>query len=66
MKTTDKIEKRPRIIRVTRTEFEMEDGTIYPHAIELDEVPSVEEFQEMYDHWLQIFQEQKLIKEKDE
>lgn len=66
MKNTDKIEKKTRIIRVTKTEFELEDGTIYPHAIELDEVPTPEEFQEIYDNWLQIFKEQKLIKEKDE
>lgn len=66
MKTTEKTSKRPQIVRVTKTEFELEDGTIYPHAIELDEVPTPEEFQETYDHWLQIFKEQKLIKEKNE
>ena len=66
MKITNKISKRPQIVRVTKTEFELEDGTIYPHAVELDEIPTPEEFQETYDNWLHIFQEQKLIKEKDE
>ncbi|WP_180977001.1 hypothetical protein [Fischerella thermalis] len=36
---------------MTKTEFELSDGRIYPHVVELDEVPTVEEFQEFYDHW---------------
>ena len=46
----------PKIIRVTTTEFEMDDGTIIPHAIELDEeqLPTVEEFQKIYDRWKEV------------
>ena len=36
-----------KVIRVTADEFELDNGDIYPHVIELDEdeVPTVEEFQ---------------------
>jgi hypothetical protein len=43
------MEKRPMVIRVTKTEFELDDGRIFPHPVELDEVPTVEEFQKIYD-----------------
>jgi len=42
-------EKKPMVVRVTKTEFELDDGRIFPHPVELDEVPSVEEFQRIYD-----------------
>ena len=43
------------VVRVTKTEFELEDGCVYPHPIVLDDVPTVEEFQGIYDHWFAIF-----------
>lgn len=51
-----KVMNPPKVIRVTAQEFELEDGRIFPHAIELseDEVPSVEEFQKIYDRWWKI------------
>lgn len=42
------------IVRVTRTEFELSDGRVYQHVVELDEVPTIEEFQELYDHWKRL------------
>lgn len=42
-------DKKPMVVRVTRTEFELDDGRVFPHPVELDEVPSVEEFQKIYD-----------------
>jgi hypothetical protein len=42
-------DKKPMVIRVTKTEFELDDGRVFPHPVELDEVPSVEEFQKIYD-----------------
>ncbi|MDB9462549.1 MAG: hypothetical protein ACK6A9_12975 [Dolichospermum sp.] len=36
---------RKKVIRVSSTEFELEDGSIFPHAVELEDVPSPEEFQ---------------------
>ena len=41
-------DKKPMVVRVTKTEFELDDGRVFPHPIELDEVPSVEEFQKIY------------------
>jgi hypothetical protein len=44
--------------RVTKTEFELDDGRVFEHPIELDEDISVEEFQEILDYWSQVFKEQ--------
>lgn len=43
--------KRMKVIRVTSTEFELEDGRIIPQVVELDVVPSVDEFQKYLDDW---------------
>jgi hypothetical protein len=40
-----------KVIRVTKTEFELEDGRIIPHVVDLDYAPSVEEFQGYLDGW---------------
>ena len=45
------------IKRVTKTEFETEDGRVFEHPMELDDVPTAEEFQAVYDKWFQIFKE---------
>lgn len=49
------------IVRVTKTEFETADGTIRPLMLELDETPTVEEFQEIYDDWFNVFLAKGLI-----
>jgi hypothetical protein len=41
--------RKPMVVRVTKEEFELDDGRIFPHVIELDEVPTIEEFQKIYD-----------------
>lgn len=50
-----------KIISVTKTEFVTEDGTVHPILFELEETPTVEEFQDIYDNWLQVFHEQELL-----
>lgn len=35
------------VVRVTKTEFELDNGDIYPHAFELDDDITVEEFQKI-------------------
>lgn len=45
--------ERHKVVKVTLDEFELDDGVVYPHVVELDEVPSLEEFQAIYDHWKQ-------------
>jgi len=57
--------KHPTVIRVTQTEFELSDGTVYPHVIPLDETPDLEEFKANYEEMLILFQ-QKGIVETDE
>jgi len=54
-----------KIVRVTKKEFEMEDGTIRPIPFELDEVPTIEEFQQIYDEWLQVFRDKELLEEHE-
>lgn len=41
--------KKLTVVRVTKTEFELDNGDIYPHTFELDEDISVEEFQIILD-----------------
>lgn len=49
------------IVRVTTTEFETADGIVRPMVFDLDETPTVEEFQEVYDDWFNVFLEKGLI-----
>ncbi|MDJ0510972.1 MAG: hypothetical protein QNJ64_17215 [Crocosphaera sp.] len=49
--------KRQKVVRVTKSEFELDTGVIYPHIVELDEVPTPEEFQKIYDHWRKMLME---------
>lgn len=51
------------ITRVTKTEFETSDGVIHQIPFELDEEPTLEEFQKMYDDWFRILQRKGLIEE---
>ena len=46
--------EKPKVVRVTSTEFELDDGRIFPHPEELEDVPSLEEFQEHYDRWSEL------------
>jgi hypothetical protein len=46
-----------KIVRVTTTEFETADGIIHPMLFNLDEAPTVEEFQEIYDDWFNAQEE---------
>ncbi len=50
--------KKAMVIRVPKTEFELDDGRIYQHPFELDEVPAIEEFQRIYDHWRNLFEQE--------
>jgi hypothetical protein len=50
-------EKKPMVVRVTKEEFELNDGRIFPHVVELDVVPTVEEFQKIYDKVRDIYKD---------
>jgi len=41
--------KRMIVTKVTATEFELDDGRVFQHVSELEEVPTVEEFQKLLD-----------------
>ena len=45
------------VVRITKDEFELDDGRIFPHMVELDEVPTIEEFQKTYDKSRKLVQE---------
>jgi hypothetical protein len=51
----------PKIVRVTKTEFELDNGTVCPIPFDLDETPSLESFQQAYDHWLALFRDAQLM-----
>lgn len=42
-------EKNMKVVRVDKTEYEFENGDVYPHVFELDEDITVEEFQKLLD-----------------
>lgn len=50
-------EKEYKVVRVTKTEFELSNGNIYPHAFELDDDITVDEFQKLLDSSKDISQE---------
>ncbi len=41
--------KKFKVVRVTKTEFELDNGDIYPHTFELDDNTSVAKFQKLLD-----------------
>ena len=42
-------DKKYNVVRVSRTEFELDNGDVYPHSFELDDDISIEEFQKLLD-----------------
>lgn len=55
----NKMEKNQhKVVRVTKEEFELENGDIYPHTFELDEDITVEDFQKLLDSSKKLVLEQ--------
>lgn len=56
------------VVRVTQKEFELSDGRIFPMMFDFqeDEVPTVEEFQKVYDQWRSLFSELKLTEKHEQ
>lgn len=44
-----------KVLRVTKDEFELSDGTILPMMVDFDKVPTVEEMQVILDENLEKF-----------
>jgi len=57
--------KKVRVVRVTETEFKLSDGRAYQHFEKLDTVPTVAEFQEIYDYWFKILKGGRLVGKAD-
>lgn len=57
-----------KVIRVTKTEFELDNGDIYPHGFDISEDISVEEFQQLLDESKETILNhlEKISKEKSE
>jgi hypothetical protein len=51
------------VVRVTETEFELDNGRVFEMPFELEEVPPLEVFQQIYDQWSQVFQE--MLEDRD-
>ena len=66
-KLIDKVENtQHKVVRVTKEEFELDNGDIYPNTFELDEDITVEEFQKLLDSSKELVLEQiKRINEEE-
>jgi hypothetical protein len=54
------------IVKLSKTEFETSEGIICPIPCELEEpIPSIDEFQKIYDEWFRLFQKHNLIVNKE-
>ncbi len=60
-------DKKFKVIRVTKTEFELDNGDIYPHTFEIDEKISIKAFQKLLDasQSTMISHLDKIIKDKE-
>jgi hypothetical protein len=60
-------EKNVKVVRVSKTEYELENGDVYPNVFELDEDVTVEEFQKLlYESKSMILNHIKNIEEENE
>ena len=50
--------KRAMVTRVKGQNLNLTTGGFYQHPFELDEVPTNEEFQRIYDHWRELFEKE--------
>lgn len=57
------VKEKRMVVRVTSTEFELDNGRIFEMPFELEEVPDLEDFQRIYDQWSTILQE--MLEDRD-
>ena len=57
-----------KVVRLTATEFELDNGAIYPHPAPFaeDELPELDEFQRIYDQWYYTLMEKEIIDDREE
>lgn len=51
------------VVRVTSTEFELDNGRIFEMPFELEDVPPLDVFQQIYDQWSNLLQE--MLEDRD-
>lgn len=49
------MEQRPMVVKVDKEGFELSDGRVFEHPEPLNSIPTVEEFQAIYDSWREVF-----------
>jgi hypothetical protein len=42
-------EKQYKVVRFSKTEFELDNGDVYPIPFEMDKIPTIKQFQKMID-----------------
>lgn len=58
---------RPKVVRVNKDEFELSDGSVHPMMFDqTDKVPTVKEFQKIYDQWFDLFQQLGLVNDDEQ
>ena len=50
-----------KVIRVNRKEFELNDGRVFPHPMELDETPKLSDFKKYYQYWKELLSKENLL-----
>jgi len=53
----DSMKGKPKVVRVTRTEFELDDGRVYEHPSTLDYDPTIDDFQRTYSNWKDVIEQ---------
>lgn len=60
--------ERPKVVRVAKDEFELSDGSVHPMMFDSEgsAVPTVEEFQQTYDLWFDLFRQLGLVRDDEQ
>ena len=56
-------EKEVTVVRVTRKEFELSNGEVHMHPIELDDTPTLSEFKQYYHYWKKILSKDNIFED---
>lgn len=60
---SSKKEKEVTVVRVTRKEFELSNGDIHQHPIELEVTPTLSEFKKYYHYWKNILSKDNIFED---
>ena len=60
------LDMQPKVVKVTKTDYTLDNGDVYEHTFDIDENISVEEFQKLLDNAKNVIVETLNKIEKDE